>query len=95
MPEVTAVRKEWSGVGSARHEHIEAVCTVTGSHYTRQQVVSGLRRGEDWHTRGADGSRARIRELRFCPHGVCFATPYLTTAPDHTEANDLENLQRC
>ena len=95
MAEVTNVRMEWSGAGSGRHEHIEGVCTADGAHYTRQQVVSGVGRGEDWHTRGSDGSRAKIKELRFCPHAACLTTPYITTAPDHTLANNLDKLSRC
>jgi hypothetical protein len=30
-----------------------------------------------------------------CPMPPCSASPYLTTAPDHTAANNLENLPRC
>jgi hypothetical protein len=95
MAEVTRVRMEWSGAGAERHEHIEGVCTANGTHYTRREVVNGIDRGEDWHTKGSDGSRARIKKLQYCPHGSCLATPYITTAPDHTIVNNLDRLSRC
>ena len=93
MPEVDRVRKETSYVPS-QHEHIEGVCSG-GTHYTRLQVVAGIRRGENWYTRGTDGSTARMKEMPSCPRSGCPATPYITTAPDHTAANNLENLPRC
>jgi hypothetical protein len=93
MPTVTGVRKELSSDRS--HHHIEGVCTDTALHYTRAQVVTGLDRGERWVTKGADGSQAIIREATYCPHGSCYLSPYITTAPDHTTANNLENLKAC
>jgi len=91
---VTKVSKEWSSVPRA-HEHIEGVCTVDGTHYTRRQVVDSMDRNDDWYTRGADGSSARIKRASGCPVTGCPATPYITTAPDHTTANNLDNLARC
>jgi len=32
---------------------------------------------------------------RRCPAQHCPATPYITTAPDHTVANNLDNLLHC
>jgi len=94
MPTATKVRKEWSQ-SPRLHEHIEGVCTADGTHYTRAAVVAGIRRGESWVTSGG-GSTARIRELARCSaEAGCPATPYITTAPDHTTANNLENLPRC
>lgn len=66
MSEVTKVRMEVSMAGG-RHEHIEGVCTPTGAHFTRGQVVQGIRNKEDWHTKGPDGSTARIKETASCP----------------------------
>lgn len=93
MPAVDHVRKETSYVPS-QHEHVEGVCSA-GTHYTRSQVVAGIRRGENWYTRGPDGSTAQIKVMASCPRTGCPATPYITTAPDHTPANNLDNLPRC
>lgn len=91
---VTKVRKEWSYVPRT-HEHIEGVCTTDGTHYTRKQVVDSMGRGDTWSTRGPDGSSARIKPANGCPVNECPATPYITTAPDHTTANNLDNLPSC
>ena len=69
MPAVDRVRKETSYVPS-QHEHIEGVCSG-GTHYSRSQGVAGIRRGENWYTRGPDGSTARIREMASCPRSGC------------------------
>ena len=92
MPTITKVRKEQSA--SRTHQHIEGVCTTAGVHYTRAQVVAGLRRGEDWHT-SAGGRTAKIREIKGCTQPGCSLTPYITTAPDHTATNNLDNLPAC
>jgi hypothetical protein len=91
MPIVTQVRKE-QGQG-VTHEHIEGVC-VSGVHYTRAQVVASIRGGESWYT-SAGGQTARIKPMDYCPSSGCYATPYITTEPDHTTTNNLENLPRC
>jgi hypothetical protein len=92
MPTVTGARKEMSSDGT--HQHIEGVCTTAGMHYTRAQVVAGIDRGEDWHTY-AGGKTAKIRKLIYCSAPGCFATPYITTAPDHTSQNNLDHLAPC
>lgn len=92
MQTVDKVRKETAANGS--HKHIEGVCTTDGVHHTRAQVVASINGGEDWHT-SAGGARARIKPLSFCPAPACLAKPYITTAPDHTTANNLENLPPC
>ncbi len=92
MTTVAKVRKEWSSDGT--HRHIEGVCTTTGTHYTRKEVVDGINRGEDWHT-SAGGTTAKIKPMRYCPAAACLASPYITTAPDHTTENNLENLPEC
>ena len=90
---VTGTRKEMAPDG--RHQHIRAVCLQDGSSYTRSQVVVSLRSGEKWYTRGADGSRAEIKISAYCPAPSCYESPYITTAPDHTTTNNLDNLPPC
>lgn len=92
MPTVTKVRKETSSDGT--HHHIEGVCTEGGTYYTRKQVVDGIDGGQAWETSGG-GKTARIKKLTYCPASGCYATPYITTAPDHTTQNNLENLPAC
>ena len=92
MPIATRVHKEPSADGS--HEHIEGVCTVYGTYVSRVYVARRIEIGDAWYS-SADGVSARIRRIPRCPHARCHATPYLTTAPDHTRANNLENLPRC
>jgi len=92
MPTVTRVRKESSTDGT--HKHIEGVCTADGTHYTRAQVVAGIDRGENWVT--SDGkSTAKIKKDTYCPAAGCQVTPYITTKPDHTTTNNLDNLPAC
>jgi hypothetical protein len=94
MPVVTKVHKEASPDGT--HQHIAQVCTEIGLHYTRAEVVAGLDRGETWKTWAAGAtSPAEIRRLKFCPESGCVTSPYITTAPDHTTANNLDNLPPC
>ena len=92
MPTVTKVRKELSSDGS--HLHLEGVCTVDGVHYTRAEVVASIVAGSTWVT-SASGTTAHIKPMARCPAIGCLATPYITTAPDHTTVNNLENLPRC
>ncbi len=92
MPTVTRVRKEWSN--DRTHLHIEGVCTVDGAHHTRREVVDSIAAGNRWVTSGG-GSTAVIKPIQFCPAYRCTATPYITTAPDHTTANNLDNLPPC
>jgi len=92
---VTKVRKESSGSGANRHEHIVGVCLTLGDFRSNQQVWDSMDSGEQWWTRGSDQSSARIRKLTYCPHPSCVHKPYLTTAPDHTRINNLDNLPPC
>jgi hypothetical protein len=89
---VTKVRKERSADGS--HEHIEGVCTDTGIHYTRQEVVDSINAGNTWKTK-ADGYEATIKPMAYCPRTNCLAKPYIKTNPDSTKKDNLENLDRC
>lgn len=93
MP-VIVTRTRFERVANPPHEHIEGVCTTDNTHYTRSQVVDSMARGQEWVT--WDGrSTARIKPLARCPHSSCPATPYITTAPDHTNTNNLDNLPHC
>ena len=92
MPIVTHVRKEPSKSGS--HEHIVGVCSAAGAYYTRDEVLRGLALQEDWHTFGG-GETAKVRRVEYCPHPGCSLSPYITTEPDHTSANNLERLPSC
>ncbi|MEW6223015.1 MAG: DUF3892 domain-containing protein [Chloroflexota bacterium] len=93
MPTVTKVRKESSSDGS--HRHIEGVCTVDGTHYTRREVVDSIARGNVWTTRSASGSTAVIRPINYCPAPRCIAAPYITTRADNQKDDNLENLPPC
>jgi Protein of unknown function (DUF3892) len=90
---VTRVRKEFVYTPQA-HEHIDGVCTTENLYYTRKQVVDSMAAGNAWFAQGG-GSVARIKPMTSCPVTRCPATPYITTAPDHTTANNLDNLPRC
>lgn len=91
MPTVTKVRKERSRDWS--HEHLEGVCTATGDHYTRAQVVASIAAGNRWVTRSYSGSEAVMRPIAHC-HS-CDAAPYITTRPDNSKDNNLESLPPC
>lgn len=86
---VTKVRKEWSA--NRDHRHIEGVITNAGVHYTRAEVVRSLQAGSSWET-SCDGYRAAIRSVNHCPKSGCAASPYITTNPDSTTKDNLENL---
>lgn len=92
VPTVTRVRKQLSADGT--HWHIEGVCTEDGTHYSRADVAARIDGGESWSS-SAGGAETRIRTIVSCPMPPCSASPYLTTAPEHTAANNLENLPRC
>lgn len=92
MPTVTRVRKERSADGG--HEHIGGVCTTDGAYFTRSYVAARIDAGEAWWSSGG-GQLARIKKITYCPRPACLASPYITTAPDHTTANNLENLPTC
>jgi len=92
VPLVTRVRKELSADGT--HWHIEGVCTEDGGHYSRKEVADRIDSGEAWSSSDGDSS-VRIRTIVSCPMPPCSASPYLTTSPDHSASNNLENLPRC
>jgi len=92
---VNRIRKETVYTPRA-HEHIAAVCTPGGIPHSRAEVVASIAARNTWWSQGTDGSMARIKPLERCNVVVgCPATPYLTTAPDHTAKNNLDNLPHC
>jgi hypothetical protein len=88
---VTKVRKETT-TGSDPHRHIIGVITDTNYYYTNQQVVDSIDAGNDWYTFVPGEPLAKIKKLAYCPRTSCYHKPYLTTAPDHTTKNNLDNL---
>jgi Protein of unknown function (DUF3892) len=91
---VDKVHKSWNS--SHTHEHIDYACVESsGTHWTPTEVVASLNAGNEWRTRGRDGATAKIRPLVYCPHNACYAKPYITTSPDHTTSNNLDNLPAC
>lgn len=92
MPTVTRVRKELSSDGS--HHHIQGVCTTDNLFYTRGQVVGSINQGNRWVTY-ANGREAIIRPISYCSAPSCTASPYITTRPDNSKDDNLENLPPC
>jgi hypothetical protein len=93
---VTKVRKENStGTGGTPHEHIVGVITDSGVYYKNQQVADSIDAGNEWYTQVPGEPNAKIKKLARCSHASgCSHKPYLTTEPDHTKKNNLENLPR-
>jgi hypothetical protein len=91
MPVVTRVRRVRAPDG--RHDHLAGVCTAEGVYFSRHDVASAIDAGDEWWSE-CDGARVRIHRADSCPSPGC-VRPYLTTAPDHTPANDLERLPNC
>lgn len=89
---VTKVRKELSDDG--KHKHIEGVCTDGGTYYSRKEVVDSINARNTWKT-SADGYKATIKAIKYCPKAGCLATPYIETNPDSTKKDNLENLPTC
>src|SRR6266850_59597 len=92
--DVTKVRKEKVTKDGKSHEHIIGVKTSADAYSPNQEVVNSMNSGSVWQTSVPGEPKARIREKRFCPHEKCLHAPYLTTEPDHTTKNNLENLPR-
>lgn len=88
------VHKSWNASGT--HQHIDFACEEnSGTHWTPSEVVASIALGNVWRTRGADGSTAVIHRLPACSVAGCPISPYITTRPDHTTANNLDNLPLC
>ncbi len=92
---LTKMRKETvrNNAGSS-HEHIIGVITNPGAYYTNLDVVDSITALGDWYTSVEGQPKAKIRPLAYCPKADCYHKPYLTTDPDHTVKNNLENLPR-
>lgn len=90
--DVTKVRKETVTKNGSSHEHIIGVKTDGGVYYSNQSVVDSLKAGNKWQTSVTGEPKAAIKEMAYCPAKDCLHKPYLTTAPDHTKKNNLENL---
>ncbi len=54
---------------------------------------TAINAGNTWKT-DADGYKATIETMSYCPHSACLATPYIKTNPDSTKKDNLENLDR-
>ncbi|XYH94656.1 DUF3892 domain-containing protein [Sorangium sp. So ce1128] len=92
---VTKVRKQTvTNKDGTSHEHIVGVVTNIGIFYTNKAVVDSIDAGHDWYTEVDKEPRAKIKKLKSCSRSGCTHSPYLTTNPDHTTRNNLENLPR-
>jgi hypothetical protein len=72
------------------YQHIATVGWSGKSQMSRQQMVDRLRAGDSAETRGTDGRRATV-VVRQCSCG----TAYLTTRPDSSTQDNLDNLPSC
>lgn len=91
---VTKVRKEKVTKEGQSHEHIIGVITESDVYYKNQEVVDSINANNEWYTKVAGEPKAKIRKKDYCPHSTCLHKPYLTTEPDHSTKNNLENLPR-
>jgi Protein of unknown function (DUF3892) len=88
MHQITRVRMV-SASGGGYHEHIGAVELSTGQVLSVSEAISAIRRGIGFYTL-VNGSQARVY-VHNC--GKCRG-PYITTSPDGTTANNLDNLPK-
>jgi Protein of unknown function (DUF3892) len=91
---VTNVRMGASDQGG-RHEHIVGACVSDGRIFERRRIVDSIRAGDRWVTRVPGAPDAIIHPIATCPHVGCLANPYITTSPDGTKRNNLDDLPRC
>ncbi|WP_081427017.1 DUF3892 domain-containing protein [Sorangium cellulosum] len=92
---VTKVRKQSvTNKDGSTHEHIIGVVTKIGIFYTNKEVVDSLDENNEWYTEVEKEPKAKINKKGYCPKSDCYHNPYLTTDPDHTTKNNLENLPR-
>jgi len=83
---INAVRKQ-PVAAPVSHQHISEVRTTGGSTFTRAQVIQKLRAGDTFTTTG--NPQGRVYEHN-CPR--CGSGDYITTHPDSTTTNNLDNL---
>lgn len=84
---INAVRKEPAAVPVV-HQHISAVRLNSGQSLTRAQVIACIRAGDTFATVGNPPGRVYAHACPYCRTGG-----YITTHPDDTATNDLDNLQ--
>ena len=88
MPyQIARVRKEPIYAPQA-HQHIAAVELSDGTRLTRSQVITYIRQGVEFFTY-VGYQRARVY-VHHCP--TCWSRDYITTTPDGTTSNNLDNL---
>lgn len=83
---INAVRKEPAAVPVV-HQHIAAVRLSSSQSLTRAQVISCIRAGDTFTTVGNPPGRVYVHA---CPY--CHSGDYITTHPDNTTTNNLDNL---
>jgi hypothetical protein len=79
---------------SCGYKHVSRVGVYAGSSYlgtmTREEMVAKLKAGQTAETKGQNGSTAKVY-IKSCKCG----TEYLTTVPDNTKVDNLDNLPNC
>lgn len=88
MHQITRVHMVASSTGGY-HEHIGAVELSTGQRLSREAVITEIRRGVVFYTM-VNGQQARV----YAPNCHRCRAPYITTSPDGTTANNLDNLPK-
>lgn len=70
------------------HQHIAKVELSDGTRYTRQQIIDRINAGDSFYTY-YQGQTAWVY-VRSCPS--CLTRNQITTTPDGTVGNNLDNL---
>jgi hypothetical protein len=83
---INAVRKDPAVVPVA-HRHIAAVRLTSGQSLMRAQVIAYIRAGDTFTTVGDPPGRVHVHA---CPY--CHSGDYITTHPDDTITNNLDDL---
>lgn len=83
---INAVRKE-PVAAPVSHQHIASVRLTDGSTLTRAQVIQKINGGDTFTTSGYPAGRVYVHN---CPR--CGTGDYITTHPDATTTNNLDNL---
>jgi Protein of unknown function (DUF3892) len=83
---INAVRKE-PAYGPAAHQHISAVRLTNGAALTRAEVIAHISAGDTYTTIGEPQGRVYVHPCPWCGFGQ-----YITTRPDATTTNNLDNL---
>lgn len=83
---INAVRKE-PAAAPIVHQHIAAIRTTTGQTMSRAEVIRKISLRDTFTTVGNPRGRIYVHP---CPY--CHSGDYITTHPDHTTTNNLDNL---